>query len=189
MILIVGLGNPGKKYEKTRHNLGFLAVEEFASKNDFPDFKSSKKLDSLVSEGTLNEEKIILVQPQTFMNLSGKAVKLLTSKFKIQNFNLWVIHDDIDLPLGKIKIVKNRGSAGHNGVQSVINELKTKDFFRFRLGVATPELDKKDAEKLVLEKFSKKDEKILNEAIKKTVEALDLALKEGMEKAMSEFNK
>ncbi len=135
MILIVGLGNPGKKYQLTRHNIGFQVVDEFVKKNNFPDFKISKKFNALISEGIVDGAKVILAKPQTFMNNSGKAVKSLIRNWKLEIRNLVVVHDDIDLPLGKIKISIGRGSAGHKGVQSIIDELATKNFVRFRIGI------------------------------------------------------
>jgi len=188
MMLVLGLGNPGKKFEKTRHNVGFLVVNEFRKKNDFPDFKLSKKLAAEISEGFLNSEEIILAKPQTFMNASGRAVKMLNKKYRIKNADLWVIHDDIDLPLGKIRISVGRSSAGHKGVQSIINEIRTKNFVRFRIGIK-PEEKQNKTEKFVLEKFKKDEEKNLKEIIEKTVEAIESAIIDGLEKAMSEYNK
>ena len=206
MILIIGLGNPRKKFEKTRHNVGFRAVTAFQAKDGFSDFKFSKKFKAEISEGILDSKKIVLAKPQTFMNDSGKAVKILNTKYKIQNTNLWVIHDDIDLPFGKIKIVKSRGAAGHKGVESIIRELKTKDFVRFRVGIKPERGDedksssspfaiarvienkKQKTEKLVLQKFSKEEEKILKEIIERAIEAIEMAIKEGLEKAMAKYN-
>jgi PTH1 family peptidyl-tRNA hydrolase len=194
MKVILGLGNPGKKFERTRHNVGFRAIEEFKEKNHFLDFKLSKRFLAEISEGFLNEEKIILAKPQTFMNASGQAVKKLASSFKLQVKNLWVIHDDIDLMLGKIRISAGRSSAGHKGVQSIINEIKTKDFVRFRIGIKPEnneqktENRKQKIEKFVLQKFTKDEEKILKEVIEKTAKVIEMAVKEGTEKAMSEYN-
>ena len=206
MILIVGLGNPGKKFEKTRHNVGFRVVNEFAKKNNFPDFKISKKFNALISEGEFNNEKVILAKSQTFMNLSGKAVKKLVSSFRFQVSGLWVVHDDIDLPLGKIRIVKNRGSAGHKGVESIIRAINSKNFVRFRIGILPKTGKPKNLEKFVLQKpskakpseaedetksqrpFNKDEEKIIKEVTQKTVEEIEFSLKEGLEKAMAKFN-
>jgi len=160
MIIIVGLGNPGEKYKNTRHNVGFQAIDEFAKENNFPEFKLSKKFSALVSE----KENIILVKPQTFMNESGKAVKKLSEVGP--RINLIVIHDDIDLPLGRIRISKNRGSAGHKGVESIIKEIGTKDFTRFRIGVSFKTEKPKNVEKYVLQKFNKEEEIIIKQVIK-----------------------
>jgi len=189
MILIVGLGNPGRKFKKTRHNTGFRVIEDFRKENNFPKFKSSKKFESLISKGSLNRKKVILAKPQTFMNNSGQAVKVLTDSYKITPPGLIVVHDDIDLPLGKIRISKARGAAGHKGVQSIINELDTKDFIRFRIGIKSKicNLKPKTLERFVLKKFKKKEEKIVKESIKKTVKIIEITLREGIEKAMQKI--
>lgn len=190
MILIVGLGNPGKKFEKTRHNLGFQIIDEFARNCKFPDFKLEKKFLAEISQEGITGKKIILAKPQTFMNNSGKSVKSLIRNWKLEIRNLVVIHDDIDLPLGEIKISKGRGSAGHKGVQSIINELGTKNFVRFRIGINPKPytLDPKTLDKFVLQKFNKEEGKVLKEVIEKTCQAIEMAVKEGIEKAMNEFN-
>lgn len=168
MFLIIGLGNPGKKYEKTRHNIGSRIINELK---------------------VLNLKNVILAQPSTFMNLSGKAVKDLYKKNKIKKEKfVLIIHDDIDLPLGKIKIVKNRGAGGHKGVESIIRELGTKDFIRFRIGICPKNGKPKNPEKFVLQKFDKEEEKIIKEVIKRTAEAIEFFLSEGLEKTMSKFN-
>ena len=186
MILIVGLGNPGKKYEKTRHNIGFITIDNLQLTIDnFTNWRKEKKLLAEISKGKIDDKKIILAKPQTFMNLSGKSVKKIMSNVKCQMSNLLVIHDDIDLPLGKIKIVKNRGAAGHKGVQSIIDEIKTKNFVRFRIGIQPKTGKPKNPERFVLQKFNKEEEKIVKEVIKKTVEAIEFSLKAGLEKAQS----
>lgn len=157
MILIVGLGNPGKKYEKTRHNLGYEVIDELLK---------------------LNFHNVILAKPNTFMNDSGKAVKELITNYKLPTTHLWVIHDDVDLKLGDLRIVQNRGSAGHKGVASIIKELGTKNFTRFRMGI-NPDLTKrvyKDLDEFVVEKFSSAEEKIIKELIEKVKKAVLSAL-------------
>lgn len=149
MLLIVGLGNPGPKYKYTRHNIGARIVGELKP---------------------LNLEGVVLAEPTTFMNDSGRAVKLLTKRYPLDANSLIVIHDDIDLPLGKIRISKNRGSAGHKGVQSIIDELKTKDFNRIRIGICPKEGKPKNIENFVLQNFTKEEEKIIKKA---TVEIRD----------------
>jgi PTH1 family peptidyl-tRNA hydrolase len=201
MKIIVGLGNPGKKFEKTRHNLGFMVLDGFSKKNKFPKFKMKKEFLAMVSEKKIGKEKIILVKPQTFMNNSGLAVKEILKKLRTSNIepltsNLWVIHDDLDIPFGKIKISFGRGSGGHKGVQSIIDEIGTKNFVRFRIGIKPNSKFKMQNAKLkfkirnfVLEKFNKKEEKILKKVIEMVCRAIEMAIKEGIEKAMSEFNK
>jgi len=213
MTIIIGLGNPGKKFKKTRHNLGFMIVESLKFKvKNFSDWKNIKKFQSEISEGEIADQKVILAKPQTFMNNSGRAVKKLILNLKSEILNLFVIHDDIDLPLGKIRISKGRGAAGHKGVESIIKELGTpkeslpipslpasygagrlptrqaKNFIRFRIGIQ-PETGKpKSIESFVLQKFNKEEEKILKEVIKKTVRIIEFTLIEGIEKAMNKYS-
>jgi len=193
MLIIIGLGNPGEKYSRTRHNAGFRVLDEFQKENNFPKFKLAKKNNSLISEGKIANKKILLVKPQTFMNNSGLAVKSLTTHYSLLTKNLTVVHDDIDLPLGKIKIIKNRGSAGHKGVESIIKELRTKGFVRFRIGIKKIhdlgfKIQDVKAEEFVLKNFTKDEEKIVKDVIKTTCSALKTAIKEGLEKSMTKFN-
>jgi len=204
MILIIGLGNPGKKFQKTRHNLGFQAIDKIAANFQFPCphcyakrcrraiFNFQSIFNAKISKGEIANKKVILVKPQTFMNESGKSVKKIVLSFKFQVSRLWVVHDDIDLPLGKIKISIGKSSAGHKGVQSIIRELKTKDFVRFRIGIKQRTENKEqrtEVEKFVLKKITKEEEKIVKDVIKKTVGAIEFALKNGIEKAMTKYNK
>ncbi|XOA42615.1 MAG: aminoacyl-tRNA hydrolase [Candidatus Nealsonbacteria bacterium] len=193
MILIIGLGNPNKKYKFTRHNLGFRVLDRFSEKNYFPEFKSSKKFKSLISKGSLNRKRVILAKPQTFMNNSGKAARILVTNYKIPAASLWVIHDDIDLELGKIKIVKNKRAAGHKGVQSIIDGIRTKNFIRFRIGInpdykSIKPFSHLSMEAFVLQKFTKTEKKLINKVIKNCLKAIEISLKQGIEKAMNEFN-
>jgi len=166
--LIVGLGNPGKKYENTRHNVGASVIEKL----EF-----------------LNLANVILAKPTTFMNESGKAVKSLTKNRRILAKNLIIIHDDIDLPIGAIKISFDAGSAGHKGVESIINSLGTKNFTRLRIGIQPKAGKLEDVENFVLKKFTKGEAKIVDEAINKSSQAIQVILRDGLEKAMNEFNK
>jgi len=194
MKLIIGLGNPGEKYIKTRHNIGFRVADELTKELGSENWQLKSKLKALISESIFNNEKILLAKPQTFMNLSGQAVKALSTYYKINPQNIWIIHDDIDLPLGTFKISQNITSAGHKGVQSIIDSLGTKDFVRFRIGIR-PDNSKQvavskkiDTERFVLEKFSKDEERIIKQIIKKTTDALLVALEDGVEKTMNEYN-
>ncbi len=189
MIIIIGLGNPGKKFENTRHNIGFMAIDEYAKKNNFPAFELQKKFDALIS----TKENILLAKPQTFMNESGKSVKKILSKNKDQISNIIVIHDDIDLPVGKIKIVKERGSAGHKGVESIIKAIGNEGLIRFRIGIASPakalvKEGKIKAITVVLKNFSTEEQKTINETIIKTVDALNSFVANGLDKTMNKFN-
>lgn len=191
MIIIIGLGNPGEKFKNTRHNVGFMVLDNFAEKNDFPEFALQKKYSALISEKIIDNDKVILAKPQTFMNESGKTAKEVLENNKSQLNDLIVIHDDIDLPIGKIKIIKERGSAGHKGVESIIKSIGNNGLIRFRIGIKPQDTITKiqDIKKLVLKNFSKEEQKILDETIKKTAEALDLFVKQGLDKTMNEYNK
>jgi peptidyl-tRNA hydrolase, PTH1 family len=165
-VLIAGLGNPGKEYEKTRHNAGFMFVdyffEKFRNKFGFSDWKLDKKLKSKVSIGKIKDEKIILLKPQTFMNLSGVAVAATRKYYKVKLENLIVAHDEIDLPLGKYRLSKNASSAGHNGVQDIIEKLGTKEFARLRIGIENRGEIKFETEKYVLGRFTVAEMKTLS---------------------------
>lgn len=173
MELLVGLGNPGQKYEKTRHNLGFMVLEEFLKKNSFPNFKFSKKFKSKITEGIFNQKKVVLAEPQTFMNNSGQAVSALSRFYKIKSQSIWIIQDEIDLVLGKIKISKNRSSAGHKGVQSIIEALGTKDFSRIRIGINNQKPARLPTEKYVLQSFTGDEKKIIAQAIEEAVKIVE----------------
>lgn len=190
MKLIIGLGNPGKEYEKTWHNVGFKAIEEFRKIKtfEFSDFKLSKKFKAEICEGIFSDEKLILIKPQTFMNLSGQAVFALTSFYKIKPKDLWVIHDELDLPLGQIRISQNSSAGGHKGVQSIIDKVGTKNFVRFRLGIKPLKEIKIPAEAYVLKKIDKEDNEILQKAILKIISAIEISLSDNPDKAMNRFN-
>jgi len=174
-MIIIGLGNPGNKYLNTRHNIGFRVIDQFKEKNKFPEFKLSRKFHSLISK----DKKIILAKPQTFMNKSGQAIKALASFYKTKD--LIIIHDDIDLLEGKIKISKSRGSAGHKGIESIIKEIG-KDFIRIRIGIQPEKGKPENPERFVLQRFTKETD------IKKAVEAVESLISNGLEKTMNKYN-
>jgi len=174
VVLIVGLGNPGIKYKKTRHNIGFRVLDEFQNENNFSNFEFSKKFNSLISDGIVKKKTILLAKPETFMNNSGISVKKLINFYKIKSSNVIVVHDDIDLVFGTIKISEKRGSAGHKGVESIIKELGTKDFIRLRIGIRDKKLKNKNTEKYVLERFTEQEEQDLKKIIKQGLESLKL---------------
>ncbi len=188
MFLIVGLGNPGEKYQDTRHNVGFAVVERFAEKNNFPAFQLSSKFNALLSENLLGKEKTILALPQTFMNESGASVSSLIYFYKIYPANVIVVHDDMDIPLGQIRVVYDRGSAGHKGVESIIDKFESNQFLRIRIGIQPSKGKPNNPEKFVLKKFDKSEKEIIDAAIEKASNALDLLTKEGVERAMNEYN-
>jgi PTH1 family peptidyl-tRNA hydrolase len=185
ILLVVGLGNPGKEFDFTPHNVGFLILDKIKKEYNFPDFIFFKEANSLISSGEILEKKLILAKPQTFMNNSGFAVKSLMKNYNLSENNLLVIHDDFDLPFGKMRISKNRSDGGHKGVKSIINEISTKNFVRIRIGFQPENGKPKNLEKVVLKKISKQK---INNLAKKAFEIFDFLLKEGLEKTMSKYN-
>jgi len=205
MKLIVGLGNPGDKYEKTRHNIGFNVLEKFLK-----DFESSKetfweddnKLKSYLVKIEWQPKKgksdeVILAKPKTYMNDSGRAVSLASVFYKIEPSNIWIVYDDVDLPLGSLKIRFGGGTAGHRGVTSIMEKLGTDKFWRFRLGIGHPRLNTRGksvkikyrgVDKFVLDTFEKTEFGKVGELIKRTSKALQEALEKGMESAMNRYN-
>jgi len=186
--LIVGLGNPGKKYDNTWHNLGFDASAELRAILDLAPFKKSARFQADVSESKLGGEKIILARPLTFMNNSGDSVKSIASFFKIKPQDIIVIHDDIDLPLGKIRLANNSSAGGHNGVKSIIEQLGAKNFIRIKIGVKTDKLEKIAPADYVLMKLDKDDKPAVKKQIKNAAEAAKAILESGLEKAMNQWN-
>ena len=191
--IVIGLGNPGTEYEHTRHNAGRNAVNLFAKTNKFPSCKENKKLQALAAENSVENMRILLILPETFMNKSGTTVSALKLPIKAVSEKLIILHDDLDLPLGAIKIVKNRGSAGHKGVESVMRALKTKDFTRIRIGIAKPKditksQTKEAVHKIVIGKLSPEEKGLLQKGIRKAAEALSIAIHQGTERAMNECN-
>ena len=189
MILIVGLGNPGQKFNKTRHNIGFFIIEKFREINNFPEWEKSSGIHCLYSKKEIDGKGIELIKPLLFMNNSGKVVKYVTKKHNLKSENIFVIHDDIDLPLGKIRIVQNRGAAGHKGVESIIKELRTKNFIRFRIGIEPNQTKRiNNTKSFVIKGFSNKEKKTVEEVAQKTIEAIETVLKENLAEAMQKYN-
>ena len=174
MFLISGLGNPGPRYELTRHNAGFLVLEKIADKNKIK--LSQNKYRSLYGKGEIDGLPVILAKPMTYMNESGKAVKALISAFNLSLEQILVIHDDIDLPLGKIKTKLKGGDGGQLGIRSTIETLQTREFFRLRLGVGRPE-HREDIVDYVLSPFSEEESGLLDEVIDTAVHTIEAALK------------
>lgn len=193
--IIAGLGNPGEEYEGTRHNVGRMVVEYFANKHECGEWKDDKKIKARIAKGKVGKESVLLVMPETFMNNSGKALVPLV-KNKKQAERLVIVYDDLDLPLGTIKISFDRGSGGHRGLESVIKALKTRAFVRLRVGVspATPagKLKKPQGEKAVIDfilgKFKSKELEVFKKVLKHSNEALESIIKNGREIAMGEVN-
>ncbi|MAF20627.1 MAG: aminoacyl-tRNA hydrolase [Parcubacteria group bacterium] len=180
MKLIVGLGNPGTKYQKTRHNLGFLIIDEIAVNFQFSiNFQSI--FNAKISKKIIKNQKIILAKPQTLMNNSGQAVQKMVKYYKIPIEDIIIIHDEIDLLLGEIKIQKGRGAAGHNGVQSIIDQLGAKDFVRMRIGIKPIDGPKEriiNTEKFVLKNFTSEEKDIIEQIIEKAAQIIITALNE-----------
>lgn len=211
MKIFVGLGNPGDKYTTTRHNIGFTVLEKFQKEfntSEETGFAENKKFKSEIKQIEWNRkkgkelvEKIILVKPNTFMNNSGLAVSIISSFYKIKPEDIWVIHDDLDLPAGTIKIRFGGASAGHKGVDSIIESLKTDKFWRIRIGIGHPHNEPDEngnlktkiskrklgsVDSFVLGKFGKGEKN--KTIIKKVVKAIEAILEDGPEKAMNRFN-
>jgi len=185
--LIVGLGNPGIEYQFTPHNLGFLTIDRIA--NDYGVEVRNRQCRALTARTTVGSETVLLVKPETYMNLSGIAVRELVSKYEVRpETDLIVIYDELDLPLGTIRIRQRGSSAGHNGMESIIGVLSTQEFLRIRLGIA-PEKKIVDGVKYVLNPFRKAQLKIVDEVIDKAAEAVNVVLTEGPAAAMNRFNR
>lgn len=186
MKLIVGLGNPGLRYQATRHNIGFMFVDEIASKLKI-EFNLNKQLKSLIANTTINGEKIILIKPQTFMNLSGEAVLAVTNYYKIDVSDILIVYDDLDLPVGKIRIRKNGSSGGHKGMSNIIELMKTSEIKRIRIGIMNN--SKIDTVDYVLGKFSEDDKALINLAISQAQKMLESYLVDTFDDFMNKFNR
>lgn len=183
--LIVGLGNPGREYRLNRHNIGFRAVERLSKAWQIPLEHVRSK--AFVGIGQWNNHRIILAKPQTFMNLSGQAVSSLFRFYKIQPEKLLVIFDDLDLPLGTLRLRADGGSAGHKGMTSIIQQLGSGDFPRLRLGIGRPS-GRMPVEEYVLQNFNSAEEELLPTLLDQAVQAVETFLREGIRTAMTKFN-
>lgn len=185
MKMIVGLGNPGSEYENTRHNVGFLVVDELARRENVTVWQS--KMAAQVGEYRAYGEKVLLVKPQTYMNLSGEAVGQIARFYKIDSEDILVISDDMDLPLGKIRL-KNRGSSGgHRGIESILQHLEDKNFVRVRVGIGRPPVGW-TVNNYVLSKFYGEEAETWNEAKCRVADSVQAVLADGLTKAMNTFN-
>ena len=193
MKLIIGLGNPGLFYAHNRHNIGYMCVNRFAREHKIR-FNKKQGL-ARIGSGEIDGEKVVLARPQTFMNNSGESVSRLVSKYKVEPADLIVIHDDLDLPTGKIRLRQGRGSGGHKGIESIIAHLGKGNFYRVRVGIGRPDLaedadiDKEQAViDYVLSGFTRQEKKIINKAIPEVSKAILCLLIEGIDAAMNEYN-
>ena len=187
MKLIVGLGNPGIEYQFTPHNLGFLTIDRIA--NDFGVEVRNRQCHALTARTMVGEEQVLLAKPETFMNLSGDSVRALVAKHEAKpESDLIVIQDELDFPFGTLRIHRQRSSAGHNGIESIIEALGTQDFLRIRIGVA-PDRKVEDGQRYLLSPMRKAELKVVGEMLDTTAEAVKAILKEGPAAAMNRFNR
>jgi len=181
--LLVGLGNPGSRYARTRHNVGFMVLEALA---EGMGLSFRDRADYRLSDGSIEDERIILIEPLTFMNRSGSAVKKIADKHAVSPERIIVIHDDLDLATGRIKI-RNKGSAGgHKGIESVIQQIGTRDFIRVKIGIGRDPLMPTEA--FVLSKFRKEELPLIREAVSRAAEAAVCIITHGPDKAMNKYN-
>lgn len=185
MYLIVGLGNPEEKYSNTRHNMGFDVVNELSKECDIKVSKS--KFDAFYGMGEINGKKVILVKPQTYMNLSGESIIKFKRFYKLSNKNIIVVYDDMDLNIGDIRLKAKGGPGTHNGMKSVIDNLNTEEFIRIRVGIGVPK-NKSDIINYVLEQIPKREREILDQSIIKAKDSIIEILENGIDRAMNKFN-
>lgn len=187
--MVVGLGNPGLQYEFSRHNIGFRIIDNFAL-NIETEFKRVKSYDSLVSRGKLMNHKLILVKPQTYMNLSGKSVNKIVSYYRISFQDLLIVYDDLNLELGQIRIRKRGSAGGHKGVESIIQYLNSEDIPRLRIGIGKPSINSNfDYVSYVLSNFNNNEKDKISEVIQLSTEAIKTVIEDGLEKAMRKYNR
>lgn len=185
MYLIIGLGNPGKEYDHTRHNAGFDAIDLIADKYNIN--VTTKKFQALIGDGIIENKRVMLVKPQTFMNLSGNSIREIINFYHLSNEDILVIYDDISLNVGDIRL-RNKGSAGgHNGIKSIISNIGSETFDRIKIGVGEKR-EKQDLADHVLSKMSKIDREEFEETLKKVLSATEDLLKEGMSYSMNKYN-
>jgi len=186
MYLIVGLGNPGKQYDMTRHNIGFHVIDYIA---DQKSVKVNKlKFKALYGETVIDGEKVLLVKPQTYMNLSGESVREFCSFYKIAPENVIVINDDVSLPPGKIRIRQKGSAGGHNGLKSIIYQLNSDNFPRVKIGVGSPSHEGYDLADFVLGRFTKEEIPVLEDAIIRTSKACEEIIAKDVQSAMNKYN-
>lgn len=176
MHLVAGLGNPGQEYQNTRHNLGFMTLDLLGS-------EWQEKFDALICKTQISGQDVVLAKPQTFMNLSGKAISQITNFYKIKD--LIVVHDEMDIDLGQIKISQNKNSGGHKGVQSIIDLLGTKEFIRIRIGIGK---SMNPTSEFVLKEFKENEKGLIDQSVKKAADAIEEIIKNGYNSAATKYN-
>lgn len=183
--LVVGLGNPGKKYENTRHNIGFIILDELSRKLNC-NFNSSK-FNALVAESLIPEGKIVLMKPLTFMNLSGSSISSFLSFYKDEEIELIIVYDELDLPFARIKFARKGSSGGHNGIKSIIDHLNSKEFNRLRIGIDKP-IIKEQTASYVLGQFNSEEKKQLGFLVENAADAILYFLDHGIDESMNRFH-
>ncbi|MFC1873312.1 aminoacyl-tRNA hydrolase [Chloroflexota bacterium] len=191
MKLIVGLGNPGRLYTRNRHNVGFDCVSYIARKGGIQ--LDKKQARARIGSGNIAGNKVVIARPQTYMNASGESVSRLVNKFKVKPADLFVIHDDMDLPLGKVRIRDGSSSGGHKGINSIIKCLGRRDFIRIRIGIGRPSSKEKDTSQedvidYVLSDFTPEEKQAITQVIPRVSEAVICLLREGLVTAMNRYN-
>ncbi len=188
MKLFIGLGNPGKKYESTRHNAGFMALDAFRAAHADAFGNWQKKFNAEICEGRVGDEKVVLMKPQTFMNASGEAVAPAVGFWKLNpTTDLCLVYDDIDLPLGVIRLRAEGTPGGHNGVKSVLAVCETQAIQRIRIGIGNERATQIPSEDFVLENFTSEEQEIITTTIKKSVSAMEMLMSEGLEKTQAKL--
>lgn len=188
MLLLAALGNPGKQYERTRHNFGFAVLDDFAAKKNIS-FSNSKKFKGLFAElKDSQHDKIFFLKPQMFMNLSGEAVREVVDFYKLELSDVLVLHDDLDLPLGKLRFARNGSAAGHNGIKSIITCLGSQEFARLKLGIGRPLHPGLAVVDFVLQKFTKDETSVATDVATKAAQALEFFIGDGIQAAMNKYN-
>lgn len=185
--LIVGLGNPGTKYDQTRHNIGFEAIDLLSRTWQIP-LAEHRKFQGWFGEGTVGGQRIRLLKPTTYMNLSGQAIRAVTDWYKLPPESVLIIYDDMDLPIGKLRLRQSGSAGGHNGMKSTIAHLNSQNFPRLRIGIGSPKSQGGEVVSHVLGRFSQTETQAMAEVLRLVVEAIELSLKQGIPKAMSLYN-
>jgi len=183
MWLIVGLGNPGKRYQETRHNIGFMVLEALADRYNIP--LKPDRFQSITGQGSIEDQPVVLVLPQTYMNLSGQAVAPLSERHQVTPSNILVIHDELDLPFGLLRLKKGGGDGGHRGIRSISGELENKNYLRLRFGIDRPDDPQEEIVDFVLDPFSETEQQVLSEYITRGVKLIRDCCIEGVGPAMN----
>lgn len=186
VFVIIGLGNPGSRYENTRHNVGFITLDLLSSRHGIRISKVKHK--AIIGEGGIEGAKVVLAKPQTYMNLSGESVREIIEWYKTPLRNVIIIYDDVDLPLGKVRIRPKGSSGTHNGMRSILYHVQSEDFPRVRIGIGRPPEGWELAD-YVLGRFGSEDGKIVGESITAAADAVAAIIKSGVESAMNKYNK